>query len=191
MGQAIMLLPRSTCFRVRRCGARQPVRDVRLRHDPPRDIRETGRAGRGVSSRTVSAMRIICLRALGCRLRITTSAASRVFTTSRSREATSNEDIEITRLHERHGKMIASWRPRHLNRCRHATPGRFSCCRGTMRPSFPAEIAEAAAVPGALRCHQGLAHRLRDYRCGIDWPTRAVKILKRGLGPALRGRSLR
>ena len=104
-----------------------------------------------------------------------------------------NEDIEYSALHERHGKIIASWRHRHLNRCRHVAwpllmlpydePGTAYedklPCHGAEIPRPPLRVKRVSPFRLPLR------YRLADL---------AVNILNVVLGPVygyLRTRLLR
>ena len=128
----------------------------------------------------------ICLRALDAGYRhYYLGSLEGIHHESISRGSAS-EDIEFARLHERHGQMIASWRPRHLNRApRHAWPLLVLPLIDSPDPS--AEIGESAALP-ALHASLSpaahppfrppLRHRLAD---------KVVQVLKYGLGPAYGG----
>ena len=90
------------------------------------------------------------------------------------------EDIEFTRLHERHRQTIAVWRPRHLIASL-ATLGRSPCCRATNCPtprqrstSFVSPT--AAPLPARRQGHRGSQVALGPAYMGV--PTAAVKSAK-------------
>ncbi len=127
----------------------------------------------------------ICLRALGTGYRhYYLGSLEGIHHESISR-GYPNEDIEITRLHERHGQMISSWRPRHLNRTpRHAWP--VLVLPWNDSSDFPAEIGEAAAFP-ALHASLTLAHSPPRLPLRYRLADKVVEGLKYGLGPAYGG----
>ena len=82
------------------------------------------------------------------------------------------EDIEFTRLHERHGQTIAVWRPRHLNRAsRHSWPLPVLPCN---------ELSDASAEIDQ-------AVRLSHCRSATGSPTRSSRFSSTALGPAYMG----
>jgi len=96
------------------------------------------------------------------------------------------EDFELMRLYERHGQMIGTWRPRHLNRApRHPWP--ILVLPWNDSPNSVPGNGEATALPvhdasqtlaGQSHWRPPLRHRLAD---------KVVEVLKLGLGPAYGG----
>jgi len=128
----------------------------------------------------------ICLRALDVGYRhYYLGSLEGIHHESMSR-GTPSEDIEVAKLHERHGQTIASWRPRHLNRAsRHAWP--LLVLPPNEWPEPSAEIGESGTFPAlhsslTLAAHSPFRLPLR-YRLA----DKVVEVLKDGLGPAYGG----
>ncbi len=128
----------------------------------------------------------ICLRALDAGYRnYYYGSLEGIHHESISRGA-ADEEFELTRLHERHGQVIASWRLRHLNRApRHAWPLLVLPLIDSPEPS--AEIGKSAALPAlhaslSLAAHSPLRLPLR-YRLA----DKVVEVFQYVLGPAYGG----